>query len=678
MMLAILPSVGAALFALILGGVVGVRGRHRVANVSFAVGMAGLAAVQVGHVFLPLRPGRAVAAFAATMTAELVMLPAWALFAVTFGVGDARAEARRWWWPIGLAAAAVIGLLGVSGIQPFALDLPTTQGSSMLVLTALGKATVILALLVSVFVMFQLEATLRSSSGAARWSIKYFVLALFGVFGSHVFLLSQQLLFGRVLPEHLPMHSGIVLLSLGLMAFAMVRHRLLEIDVFVSRHAVYNSAVIAAVGVYLLALGLAGEVLSYLGIALDFFVVALAVFVSAMLLIIGLLSERVRGRIKHTISKHFYRHKYDYRREWADFTTHVSSIENPDAIPSRILERVTGTLGIPHGALWLRLDDQRWQLMAAAELPVEARTFDPAPVVAAIPAGRLAPLTVSGLPWTRVLRLEAKGELAGLLALGEPRHGSFTLEDEELVTTLATQAAVVILNARLSEQLARAREREAFHRLSTFVLHDLKNCVGALSLVSQNAERHGGNPEFQREAFRAVAESVRQMQELIGKLATLPRLPEVDASPSLINKLVEEVVARGRAAAGVRVDICTDLDSAVDTVLAGEDAVRTIVSNLLLNAVEAVGEGGRIDVRTAREGPLVTLTVADTGPGMSEEFVRDSLFVPLRTTKPKGLGIGLYQVKSVVEALGGRIRVQSRPGQGTTFWVDLPASGNRR
>ena len=186
------------------------------------------------------------------------------------------------------------------------------------------------------------------------------------------------------------------------------------------------------------------------------------------------------------------------------------------------------------------------------------------------------------------------------------------------------------------------------------------------------------NPEFQREAFRAVAESVRQMQELIGKLASLPRQLEVDAGPSRINKLVEEVVARGRAAAGARVDICTDLDSSVDTVLAGEDAIRTVVSNLLLNAVEAVGEGGRIDVRTTREQPWVTLAVADTGHGMSEEFVRDSLFVPLRTTKPKGLGIGLYQVKSIVEALGGRIRVESRPGQGTTFWVDLPASGNRR
>ena len=254
--------------------------------------------------------------------------------------------------------------------------------------------------------------------------------------------------------------------------------------------------------------------------------------------------------------------------------------------------------------------------------------------------GQIAPLSVSGLPLARVVRLEAKGELVGLLALGEPRLGRFTLEDEELVAILATQAAVVILNARLSEQLARAREREAFHRLSTFVLHDLKNCVATLSLVSQNAERHGGNPEFQREAFRAVGESVRQMQELIGKLASLPRQLEVDAGPSRINKLVEEVVARGRTAAGARVDICTDLDSSVDTVLAGDDAIRTIVSNLLLNAVEAVGEGGRIDVRTTREQPSVTLTVADTGHGMSEEFVRTPSLCHCGLRNPKAWGSG--------------------------------------
>jgi signal transduction histidine kinase len=63
---------------------------------------------------------------------------------------------------------------------------------------------------------------------------------------------------------------------------------------------------------------------------------------------------------------------------------------------------------------------------------------------------------------------------------------------------------------------------------------------------------------------------------------------------------------------------------------------------------------------------------------MSEEFVRDQLFLPLRTTKVTGLGVGLYRVKSLIDALGGRIRVESRQSQGTTFWVDLPAEGNRR
>jgi signal transduction histidine kinase len=666
MILATLPAIGAGVLALALGAVVGGRGRHRLPAMSFAAGMAGLAAAQVGSVIV-LGSGSP-AGVAVAMVAQLAMLPPWMLFAVGFAANDARRQVAHWWWPIGLATAIAAGFIGAAALHPFAVEITTAQGP-VLALTRLGKATLILSLLGAVFVMFQLETTLRNSSGVSRWNVKYFVLSLFGVFGGQVFMLSQELLFGRVLADRWPLHSTILVLSLGLMAFAVLRHRLLQVDVFVSRHAVYSSAVVAAVAAYLLALGVAGEALSWLGIQPDFFVVALAIFVSAMLLLSALLSERVRGRTKHLISKHFYRHKYDYRQEWARFTADVSRIERPEAISGRILAQVTETLAIPAGALWLHGEREGWKL--AATLGLWPEPLDLAPPPGPSTDETLFPVSMPGLPLTRAVRLESRGEVVGLLALGEPRHGRVTLEDEELVATLATQAAVVIINARLSEELARSREMEAFHRLSTFVLHDLKNCVAMLSLVSQNAERHGGDPTFQREAFHTVGESVRQMQELIGKLARVPAALE-DAAPSRINKLVEDEVARVRAAAAGRVEIRTELDSGADTVRVSEETVRAITANLLVNAVEAIEASGRIEVHTTRHGGWVTLKVADTGCGMSEDFVRNGLFVPLRTTKPTGLGIGLYHVKSAVEGLGGQIRVETQRGQGTTFWIDFP------
>jgi len=138
-------------------------------------------------------------------------------------------------------------------------------------------------------------------------------------------------------------------------------------------------------------------------------------------------------------------------------------------------------------------------------------------------------------------------------------------------------------------------------------------------------------------------------------------------------------------AAGLRPgDPASPVASSLEFALDGPVAVdRQLVSrlmvNLLVNAREALeGPGGRIAVGAALEdgeGPgrgCLRLAVTDNGRGMSEEFVRQSLFRPFSTTKSAGLGIGLAQCKSIVDAHGGRIRVESRQGQGTTFTIELP------
>ena len=547
-------------------------------------------------------------------------------------------------------------------------------------LTPLGRWTAIFALLVAVFVLFHLESTLRGSASVDRARIKHFVLSLLAVFAVNVFGLSQQILYDRVLVERVPLHSAMTLLSLTLMAFAVVRQRLLSVNVFISRQAVYSFIAVGVIGVYLLGLGLASEVLTYFGISLDLFVSALVVFASAMALVVGLLSETARRWVKRTVGIHFYRSQYDYRREWTEFTAHVTRGGPLDLVPDRILERVTSTFGSRTGALWLRGPAGDWRVAATVGPQRMLQGVDPEAWATAASSGLTGPATVSlvGGPWGRSIPLQVEGEVFGLLAIGPPPGARLTQEDDDLLATFANQAATVILNARLTEQLARARELETLHRVSTFVLHDLKNCVGMLSLVARNAEQHGQNPEFQRDAFRTVAESVRQMQDLIGKLAEPPSPLGVGVPSSRLNKRIEEVVARARVGPKGTMDIRTALDSAADQVAVTDEAVHSILSNLLVNAVEAIDEGGRIEVRTSREGRWITLAVADTGVGMSAEFVRDQLFVPLRTTKSSGLGVGLYHVKTVVDAVGGRIRVESRPGGGTTFWIDLPAASDGR
>jgi signal transduction histidine kinase len=106
--------------------------------------------------------------------------------------------------------------------------------------------------------------------------------------------------------------------------------------------------------------------------------------------------------------------------------------------------------------------------------------------------------------------------------------------------------------------------------------------------------------------------------------------------------------------------------------IADRGQLQSVITNLLLNARDAVGIGGQVTVETEQRGGWAALSVADDGCGMSAAFLRDSLFRPFQTTKKKGLGIGMFQSRMIVEAHRGSIQVKSAPGIGTTFSVLLP------
>jgi signal transduction histidine kinase len=102
-----------------------------------------------------------------------------------------------------------------------------------------------------------------------------------------------------------------------------------------------------------------------------------------------------------------------------------------------------------------------------------------------------------------------------------------------------------------------------------------------------------------------------------------------------------------------------------------------VVTNLVLNAQDAVGSRGHIQVRTRHQNGHVVLSVQDDGCGMSAVFVKESLFRPFQSTKKKGLGVGLFQSRTIVQSHGGRVQVDSQPGKGTTFQVTLPIRGGQ-
>jgi signal transduction histidine kinase len=214
------------------------------------------------------------------------------------------------------------------------------------------------------------------------------------------------------------------------------------------------------------------------------------------------------------------------------------------------------------------------------------------------------------------------------------------------------------------------KEREAFQNISAFFVHDLKNTASTLNLMLQNLPVHFYDPAFRKDALQGISKSADRINQLIDRLSALRHKLELKPIECDLNQLVAEALETLNGVS--EVELIKEL-SPLPKLLADREQLQSVIMNMLLNARDAVGSRGQVIVRTdQRDDGWAALSVADNGCGMSPEFLRDSLFRPFQTTKKKGLGIGMFQSKMIVEAHRGSIQVKSELGIGTTFRIMLP------
>ncbi len=210
--------------------------------------------------------------------------------------------------------------------------------------------------------------------------------------------------------------------------------------------------------------------------------------------------------------------------------------------------------------------------------------------------------------------------------------------------------------------------------MSAFFVHDLKNTASTLSLMLENLPRHFADPAFREDALKAIAKCAGRIDGMIQRLSALRHTLDIRPEKADLNVLVRHVTER---LVGV-LDPEPALDLApLPPVPFDAEQLEKVLTNLLLNAFEAMNRQGRVCVRTRHENRTVTLSVSDEGVGMSRRFMDESLFRPFRSTRIGGLGIGLFQSRMIVEAHGGRIEVESEEERGSTFHVRLPVEGER-
>ena len=265
----------------------------------------------------------------------------------------------------------------------------------------------------------------------------------------------------------------------------------------------------------------------------------------------------------------------------------------------------------------------------------------------------------------------------GEIAKGKLDHRIELLSSDDL-RPLADN--VDLVTKQLRDQIAReaeGRQFQSFVRLSAVLTHDLKNAIEALSLIVNNMEQHFEKEEFRADAMQSLAAATDKLRALVARLSnpvnTLSgehkRPRPVDLAP-ILKRVIAMTVDPARAQHEIRINLPETLFALVDG-----DRMDKVMENLIINALEAMGQkSGTLTIAAGEtEAGKPFFSVSDTGEGINERFIADRLFHPFATTKRKGVGLGLYTCREVINANGGTIEVESRVGAGTTFRVVLPS-----
>jgi putative PEP-CTERM system histidine kinase len=611
----------------------------------------------------------------------------------------------------------ILAITILSGILNF--ERLATSPDYRFILTKSGFVFIIFLLICDLIALVNLENIYRQVNQRRR-SIQYPAIIYIGMLSFHLLVYSLTLGFFFMQMSIIGVTSITLIIANSFIAYPVIKSKLEPKGIYVGRVIIAKSYTLLLAGLYLLIVGLLGKIIQIIGENLNFFLALIISFFVLLVLMAILVSRSLKRRFQTFIERNFYSHKYDYRKEWENFSQKVFSILSMKELLQEILNTVSGIIGADRSSILL-LDERKAEFFVAVDKTGEqevrdiiipanntfldwlwrygspiriengkcktCKSFSDSPDVPNSILNTVSTETEYGKQVDESIfcvPIIAENMLIAIIILGcmkdHENQGNdkntkvkYSQEDMDILETMANQISIAIMNVKKSQELAVSRELESFYKLSSMLLHDLKNSASMLSLVVQNATDNFDNPEFQKDALNTLSNAVSKIQKIISKLSSTPRKEEFQHI-----QLVEllEIVNKAISSSGIRnmgrIKIIQELNPIPKLMLDSENIER-VISNLILNAIESIENEGTITVKTSQnQDGFIQISISDTGCGMSQEFIRERLFKPFQTTKIKGIGIGLYQCKAIVDAYGGIIDVQSQHGIGSVFTIKLP------
>tara|TARA_R110000787_G_scaffold73973_3_gene164648 strand:+ start:394 stop:2523 length:2130 start_codon:yes stop_codon:yes gene_type:complete len=555
--------------------------------------------------------------------------------------------------------------------------------------------SLVVRLALTVIGILLIENLYRNTKREHRWGIKYACLAIGGMFAYEFFMYSEALLFQTVNANLVNARGIITALITPLIAVSAARNPDWSIDVAVSRRVIFHSATLIGAGIYLLLMAAAGFYLREFGGVWGPAVQVVFLFAAMILLALALFSGSFRAWVKVTINKYFFTYRYDYREEWLRLISNISTEGTGRELSERVVRGLADIVESPEGTLWLYREPDQYELLTSWNSRVQPGVQTAEPAFSAFLEERQWVINLNEfrekpelyedleLPeWLRDLRDDARAwlvvpllhhdQLLGILMLGQPRVlRALNWEDYDLLKTVGRQSASYLAEQDSARALAESRQFDEFNKRFAFVLHDIKNLVSQLSLMVKNAEKHKSNPAFQEDMLKTVSESVEKMNNLLFRLHEGGKQVAATAAQDL-SRFLRQALERNPRGDG-RISFRSNVDGIA--VVIDTERFGAVIAHVIDNALDAIGEDGRIEVRLSSVGREAVIEIEDNGTGMNPDFVRDELFKPFRSSKGGGYGIGAFESREYVREQGGRLDVKSAPGVGTTVTIRLPVVG---
>ena len=546
----------------------------------------------------------------------------------------------------------------------------------------------LLFIVLNLWLLVLLEQLYRNANLQVRWAIWPLVVALASIAVFDFVLYAQATMVDGIDFDFWFSRGFLALLVAPLLLISTRRVKNGAVRIFVSRNVVFYSSMLMIAGAYLLLMAFAGYIINFIGGEWGDLISIGFLMLSVMVLVALLITESLRRRVKVFIAKNFFANKYEYRDEWLNLIEKIetTSGQNHYQMATEIMMSKVDAL---KGAIIKRVSNQHYQLQHSHGLDIDEEMEEHLLAVGSfcqqqgwivdVNEYNESPAVYPNLNLDVGLCQTQNIQIIVPIFIGKAFYGLFVLadenkikqlnwEDRDLLFAVSKQLGNFISLYEATDKLSESKQFDAFNRMSAFLVHDLKNVQAQLALITANAEKHRENPEFIDDVFETVESATQRLDKVLSQLSK-KQIEQSSHSQVDLVAIIKKVVSQ----CNIRQPKVEFVQQGSCSTFINSESFHSVMHHLIQNAQEATATNGWVKVSLLEKKRTISIVIEDNGCGMSEEFINSRLFRPFDTTKGNaGMGIGVFEAKQFFESNAGIIKVESSPGKGSIFTIDLP------